>query len=114
MFWFKSCPKCRGDLYRNEDHYGSFISWDGMGIKNQIQTGGKVMDSPRKLLYGIGTGAIIGVAAGMLLAPKTGKEARKIVVDRAGSLRSRAAVTLRQAMKGRNAHRVETSPDYHA
>ncbi len=26
MFWFKSCPKCRGDLYKNQDHYGAFIS----------------------------------------------------------------------------------------
>ena len=26
MFWFKSCPKCRGDLHRDSDAYGTFIS----------------------------------------------------------------------------------------
>ncbi len=26
MFWFKSCPKCRGDLYRNSDAYGTYIA----------------------------------------------------------------------------------------
>ncbi len=26
MFWFKSCPKCRGDLHRGSDAYGTFIS----------------------------------------------------------------------------------------
>ena len=26
MFWFKSCPKCHGDLYKDSDAYGTFIS----------------------------------------------------------------------------------------
>ncbi len=26
MFWFKSCPKCHGDLYRNSDTYGTYIT----------------------------------------------------------------------------------------
>ncbi len=26
MFWFKSCPKCHGDLYRNSDAYGTYIA----------------------------------------------------------------------------------------
>ncbi len=26
MFWFKSCPKCHGDLYRDSDAYGTYIS----------------------------------------------------------------------------------------
>ena len=26
MFWFKSCSKCHGDLYRDSDLYGTFIS----------------------------------------------------------------------------------------
>ena len=26
MFWFKSCPKCHGDLYRDSDIYGTFIT----------------------------------------------------------------------------------------
>ena len=26
MFWFKSCPKCHGDLYRESDTYGTYIA----------------------------------------------------------------------------------------
>ena len=26
MFWFKSCPKCHGDLYRASDTYGTYIA----------------------------------------------------------------------------------------
>ena len=26
MFWFKACPKCRGDLYSNSDVYGSYVA----------------------------------------------------------------------------------------
>ena len=26
MFWFKSCPKCGGDLYRDSDTYGTYIA----------------------------------------------------------------------------------------
>ena len=26
MFWFKSCPKCHGDLYRDSDVYGSYVA----------------------------------------------------------------------------------------
>jgi gas vesicle protein len=70
------------------------------------------MDRHHKLLYGLGTGVIIGTAAGLLLAPKTGKETRKIVADRAGSIRRQAGETLRQAMKRRNSHLAEASPDY--
>ena len=72
------------------------------------------MDRNHILLYGIGTGVIIGAAAGLLLAPKTGEETRKIVADRAGSIRNRAAGTLRQAMRRNNSHQVEASPDYPA
>ena len=72
------------------------------------------MDRHHKVLLGLGTGVIIGTAAGLLLAPKTGKETRKIVADRAGSFRRQATGTLQQAMKRRNSHRVEASPDFHA
>ena len=72
------------------------------------------MDRNHRLLYGLGTGVIVGTAVGLLLAPKTGKETRKIVADRAESMRRRAAGTLRQAMRRRNSHRVETTPDYQA
>ena len=72
------------------------------------------MDRRHKLLYGLGTGIIIGTAAGLLLAPKTGKETRKIVAERAGTIRSRTAGTLRQAMNRRKSQLVEASPDYAA
>ncbi len=26
MFWFKSCPKCHGDLYQDSDTYGTYIA----------------------------------------------------------------------------------------
>ena len=72
------------------------------------------MDRQNKLLYGLGTGVIVGTAIGLLLAPKSGKETGKIVAERAGSIRSRAAGSLRQAMKRRNAKRQEATPEYHA
>ena len=25
MFWFKSCPRCHGDLYDSSDFYGRYI-----------------------------------------------------------------------------------------
>ncbi len=26
MFWFKTCPKCHGDLYSDSDVYGSYVA----------------------------------------------------------------------------------------
>ena len=26
MFWLKSCPRCRGDLFQGRDHYGWYVS----------------------------------------------------------------------------------------
>ncbi len=26
MFWLKFCPNCKGDLYRDSDTYGTYIS----------------------------------------------------------------------------------------
>lgn len=26
MFWLKSCPRCRGDLFQARDHYGWYVS----------------------------------------------------------------------------------------
>lgn len=25
MFWLKSCPQCRGDLYEDQDQYGRYM-----------------------------------------------------------------------------------------
>ena len=64
------------------------------------------MDRHNKLLCGLGTGVIIGTAAGLLLAPKTGKEARSMVASRAGDLRHKATHYLghlrRDKVDGRN------------
>ena len=68
------------------------------------------MERTQKLLIGLGTGVIIGTAAGLLLAPKTGKETRKIVADRAGSIRRQAAVTFRQAMKAQELPPARSHP----
>ena len=60
-----------------------------------------------KFVYGLGTGVIIGAAAGLLLAPKTGKETRQMVAGRAGGLRQKATLYLgnlrRQKVNGREA-----------
>lgn len=26
MFWFKACPRCKGDLYEGTDIYGTYVS----------------------------------------------------------------------------------------
>ena len=26
MFWFKACPKCHGDLHRDRDVYGTYVT----------------------------------------------------------------------------------------
>lgn len=40
--------------------------------------------SGNKLVVGLVAGALVGAAAGLLLAPKSGKENRKMVGERAG------------------------------
>jgi gas vesicle protein len=42
----------------------------------------KMNEDTRNLLIGLGIGAVVGVAAGMLLAPKSGKENREYIVGR--------------------------------
>ena len=49
------------------------------------------MSSDNKLITGFVAGALVGVAAALLLAPTTGSEARSIVTARAAELRRRAA-----------------------
>ncbi len=48
-------------------------------------SGGVYMAKGGSLLTGLTGGAIAGVVAGLLLAPKTGKEAREIVRDKGGT-----------------------------
>ena len=60
------------------------------------------MTTANKLFAGLIAGAVIGSVAGLLTAPKTGKETRQVVGHRANDLRNRAgeyAVTLRKKMR---------------
>ena len=36
MFWFKSCPRCSGDLFEDRDQYGSFITCMQCGFSKDI------------------------------------------------------------------------------
>ncbi len=48
------------------------------------------MSKSNKLLAGLIAGGLIGAAAGLLMAPKLGKETRQIVKERADELGRRA------------------------
>ncbi len=47
------------------------------------------MRSDKKLITGLVAGAIVGTVAGLLLAPKSGKENRKMVGEKASKIRSK-------------------------
>jgi gas vesicle protein len=53
------------------------------------------MAKRNKLVAGLLVGAAVGAAAGMLIAPKPGKEARQVVVSRLGNLREKAGNRVR-------------------
>ena len=76
------------------------------------------MAKSSRLVSGMLFGAAVGVIAGLLLAPKPGKETRKVVVTRSGALRQKTGEyvgTLRRRMRGRRgAKAVEESSDQHA
>ena len=36
MFWFKLCPRCKGDLLEDRDQYGSFITCMQCGFSKDI------------------------------------------------------------------------------
>ena len=60
------------------------------------------MVSRNKFVTGLLTGAAVGAAAGLLFAPRPGKETREVVSARAGDLRQKAGsymVTMRQRMR---------------
>ena len=60
------------------------------------------MADRNQLVTGLIAGAVVGAVAGLLLAPKTGKEAREIVVARAGEARQKAgqyATSLRERIR---------------
>ena len=47
------------------------------------------MTTGNKFVVGLAVGALAGALTGMLLAPKSGKETRKVIKTRAGELGSR-------------------------
>ncbi len=41
MFWFKGCPRCSGDLYKDNDQYGVFVSCVQCGFSRDVATQGE-------------------------------------------------------------------------
>ena len=36
MFWFKHCPRCSGDLFKDNDQYGEFITCMQCGFNRDL------------------------------------------------------------------------------
>ena len=36
MFWFKGCPRCSGDLFKDHDQYGIFLSCVQCGFSKDV------------------------------------------------------------------------------
>ena len=36
MFWLKGCPRCSGDLYRDRDQYGHFVTCAQCGFSKDV------------------------------------------------------------------------------
>ncbi len=75
------------------------------------------MENGNKLVTGLLAGAIVGAVVGILFAPKTGKQTREIVVNRAGEIRKKTGDyvgSLRQRIKrGVTEEESESSSDNH-
>ena len=67
-----------------------------------------------KLITGFIAGALVGVAAALLLAPKSGRETREMVATRAAELRQRADELRQRAGSyvGNLRNRGNASDDY--
>ena len=75
------------------------------------------MTTANKFFTGLVAGAVIGSIAGLLMAPKAGKETRQVVANRANELKSKAggyAVTLREKMRRSNVPGLEESHNAHS
>ncbi len=51
-------------------------------------------------LIGLGLGVVAGVAAGMLLAPKSGKETRELIVVKAGQVKDGTVAKFKKTSDG--------------
>ena len=73
------------------------------------------MTRSNKLMTGLVAGALVGAAAGILLAPKPGKESRGIVGTKAGEIRNRTGAyigTVREKIRrGRSTEIVEETSE---
>lgn len=48
MVWLKACPKCKGDLFLDEDHYGKFKTCIQCGyIPDLADTSHGIVQPPR-------------------------------------------------------------------
>ena len=75
------------------------------------------MTTGNKFFTGLIAGAVIGSVAGLLIAPKPGKETRQVVAHRAKELKSKAggyAVTLREKMRRSDVPGLEESRNAHS
>ena len=56
---------------------------------NRKDKAGMIMAKTNKMVTGLIAGAAMGAVAGLLFAPKSGKESRQIVAARANKLRNK-------------------------
>ena len=88
-----------------------------VGSENPSQKGGTKVARRNRFVGGLIAGAVVGIVAGLLLAPKPGKETRHIVGTRAGELRQKAgayAGAVRERVWGaRSSQAVEESSNDH-
>ena len=72
--------------------------------KNDHKKGGTKVAMRNRFFSGLIAGAVVGIVAGLLLAPKPGKETRHIVGTRAGELQAVGPGLLRQSCQGLRSH----------
>ena len=51
MLYLKSCPKCRGDMHLDKDHYGAFIYCLQCGLNRDLPS------RPAQVVFGAGRAA---------------------------------------------------------
>lgn len=67
----------------------------------------------KNLILGAGIGSVVGVAAGILFAPKSGRETRQIIADRTGqtakNLKDKVAATKEKIFAAAAEHKKESA-----